>query len=239
MAAEDGVSVAYTVQGQGAPHLVFIHGWMCNQGYWSEQVDTFKDRHRVVTLDLAGHGASGSDRSEWTIAAFGADVKAVVEHLGLDRVILVGHSLGGPVALEAARLLPGRVVGVIGVDTLLDADFEWPEEQKTAFFADLQSDFPATCRTFVGSMFPQDADGELLSRIATDMCSGPADVGTAIMLQFPSYDMRTALSAAGVPIRCINAGMWPTNVEGNRRFAPDYDAVITGRGRSLPLSRGS
>ncbi len=71
--------------------------------------------------------------------AFGADVQAVVEYLGLEKVILVGHSMGGPVALEAARLMPDRVIGVIAVDALQDADCEPTTPEPKAIFSRLQN----------------------------------------------------------------------------------------------------
>jgi len=74
---------------------VFVHGWCCNLPFWDRQVDSFIPRYTVVTLDLAGHGASGQDRDRWTMPAFGQNVVGVVEDLGLDQVVLIGHSKGG------------------------------------------------------------------------------------------------------------------------------------------------
>ncbi len=223
--AGDGLPIVYTVTGHGAPALVFIHGWMCNQGFWAEQVDAFSAEHTVVTLDLPGHGASGKDRESWTLAAYGEDVKAVVDHLGLERVILIGHSMGGPVALEAARLMPQRVIGVVGVDTIQDVGWEWNPEEMNAFIAAMERDFPATCSDFVASMFLEDADPTLVERVRADMCTGQPDVGVALMKQFGAYDEAAALAAVHVPVRCLNSTMWPTNVEGNRACHEDFDVV--------------
>ena len=127
--APDGSKIAYEVAGTDAePALVFVHCWSCNRQFWREQVDAFTGSHRLVTLDLGGHGESSATRSAWSILELGADVKAVADHLGLDDMILVGHSMGGPVSLEAARLMPNRVRGLIAVDTLHDADLEYPPE---------------------------------------------------------------------------------------------------------------
>ena len=106
----DGLPIYYTVQGEGEPALVFVHGWCCDGGYWSEQLGRFAQRYKVVAVDLGGHGQSGLGRQTWTMEAFGEDVKSVVEKLGLTKAVLVGHSMGGKVIIEAARLMPGRVV---------------------------------------------------------------------------------------------------------------------------------
>ena len=101
--------IHYDVHGQGDRALVFVHCWSCDtRTYWQNQVDEFAKDFRVVTVDLGGHGQSGMNRKEWTMAAFGADVAAVVNKLDLKNIVLVGHSMGGPVCLEAARRLQGR-----------------------------------------------------------------------------------------------------------------------------------
>jgi pimeloyl-ACP methyl ester carboxylesterase len=91
----DGVPIHYDVQGTGALALVFVHGWCCDRHSWDRQVDAFAPSYTVVRLDLAGHGASGQARTQWTMAAFGQDVVAVVEQLRLVQVVLIGHSMGG------------------------------------------------------------------------------------------------------------------------------------------------
>ena len=225
--APDGVSIAYTVFGEGSPALVFIHGWMCDQTYWAAQAEAFSKTHTVVTIDLAGHGKSGMEREGWPLMALGADVEAVVEALDLDRVILIGHSMGGPVVLEAARLMPERVIGVVGVDTLQDADHTFDPEEVAPFLAAFESDFPGTCRGFVASMFPEGADPALVERIAADMSAGPPEIGIALMRRFIDYDAAAAFAAvpAAIPIRCINSTMNATNVENNRAYHEDFEMV--------------
>lgn len=124
----DGVTVRYDARGSGEPTLVLVHGWMNDRGIWGEHRTTLAQTHRVVALDLGGHGASGTDRSDWTIDAFGEDVVAVVDQLDLDRLVLVGFSMGGAVALEAAELLGGRVSGIVFVDTFHDPEARMTED---------------------------------------------------------------------------------------------------------------
>src|SRR5262245_45176120 len=72
--APDGVHVQYRVYGSGEPALLFIHGWSCDSNYWRAQVAAFRQRYTVITVDLAGHGGTDGNRSDWTIARFGQDV---------------------------------------------------------------------------------------------------------------------------------------------------------------------
>lgn len=115
--APDGVAIVYSAAGAGETALVFIHGGLADRGFWDGQLGAFAGCHRVIALDLPGHGESGTNRKKWGFPEFGADVRAVVDAEKLERVILFGNSLGGPVGIEAALLLPGRVLGVVGVDT--------------------------------------------------------------------------------------------------------------------------
>jgi len=84
------------MRGQGEPTIVFVHCWTCDHSFWDAQVDYFSRQYQVVWLDLAGHGESGSRRQHYTMQAFGEDVAAVINQVGARRVILVGHSMGGP-----------------------------------------------------------------------------------------------------------------------------------------------
>ena len=181
------------------------------------------------------------EREGWPLMAFGTDVETVVEALGLDRVILVGHSMGGPVVLEAARLMPDRVIGVIGVDTLQDADHRYDPEEVAPFLAAFENDFVGTCRGFVVSMFPgEGADPVLVERIAADMSEGPPEIGIALMRRFIDYDAATAFAAvpAAIPIRCINSTMNATNTEANRAYHEDFDFItMDGIGHFLMMER--
>ena len=224
--APDGVSIAYTVSGEGSPALVFIHGWMCDQSFWSEQFGEFSQSNTIVTIDIAGHGLSGTNREGWPLLAFGGDVRAVVEHLDLTDIVLIGHSMGGPVALEAARLMPNRTLGVIAVDSLQDADAKYDPDQIAGIFEAYEKDFIGTCLQFTSSMFVESADPELVDWVTSNMCDHSPEISIPLLREFVDYDLGQALAAVDVPVRYINAPMYPTNAEVNRTYQPDFDGVI-------------
>jgi pimeloyl-ACP methyl ester carboxylesterase len=184
----------------------------------------------VACLDLAGHGSSGAGRAAWSIEALAEDVATVVEALRLPRVVLVGHSMGGPVALAAARRLPGRVAGVVGVDTLHDADFRWPREAMEPVIAAFEADPAKTLRGFLPTMLAPGGDPALAEWLVGRALLADDRGTAALMRAFADLDTPALFREAGVPIRCINAkpGSIPmgmaTKVEANRRYA-DYDAV--------------
>jgi pimeloyl-ACP methyl ester carboxylesterase len=218
----DGTSIAYTDTGTGDGALVFVHCWSCDRSYWEAQVEDLARDYRVVTVDLAGHGDSGADRKDWTIEAFGHDVEAVVNALKLRTVVLIGHSMGGFVVIEAARLLPGRVIGLIGVDTLHDVEMKFPKDETERMVKGLERDFAGTCKPFVKSMFLESSEAELVTEVTDDMCSAPPPIAIASLRAATSYDAAAGLDAAKVPLRCINGTHIPTNVETNQKHTPSF-----------------
>jgi len=201
VASEDGVMIYYDVRGTGDKTLLFIHGWSCDRSYWDAQVEEFAKGYRVVTIDLGGHGQSGMARETWTMPAFGADVAAVVEKLDLSNIVMVGHSMGGAVIIEAARRLPGRVVALVGVDNFQDFSQSFTQEQINIFLAAFQADFTGTTDKFVRGMFPEGSDSVLVERIATDMTAAPPEVGVSAIAQTIGYDYRSALAEVRLPLR--------------------------------------
>ena len=218
-ASADGVAIAYEAHGAGTPALVFVHGWSCDRTYWKGQLEPLGRRYRVVAIDLAGHGESGTNRQAWTIAAFGADVAAVVEKLGLERVILVGHSMGGDVIVEAARRLRGRVAGLVWVDVYRKLDAPPTAERIEAFVAPFRADFTERTRAFVRGMFPATADKSLVEWIAADMSSAPKEIALAAMVSVFSNgrEMPAALAELKLPTIAINPDHPPTDFESLKR----------------------
>jgi pimeloyl-ACP methyl ester carboxylesterase len=230
----DGVTIRYYQAGAGTPALVFVHGWCADRSYWIAQMPHFTERYQVVTLDLAGHGESGLDREDWTMAAFGQDVAAVVDELDLAQVVLIGHSMGGPVVMEAARLMPDRVIGLVGVDNFHNMDETYSKGQFEEFLRPMRANFVEATDGFVRAMFPPSADSALVEQIAADISSAPRGVGIAAMEGFFLWfqaDFPGVSQGIMAPLHCINSDVYPTQVETNRRYFPSFRvSVMSGVG---------
>jgi len=107
------VHIDYRVYGHGDPAVVLVHGWASDANYWNAQLEALESRYTVVALNLAGHGASGNNRNDWSIANYAQDVAAVARQIPNPRLVLVGHSMGAAVSLAATPLIGTRVIGVI------------------------------------------------------------------------------------------------------------------------------
>jgi pimeloyl-ACP methyl ester carboxylesterase len=239
--ASDGLGLVCEVRGQGDTALIFLHGWCGDREYWKHQVGPFAADYRVVTLDQAGHGESGKDRKVWSAAGLAGDVEAVAKSLGLKRVILVGHSMGGPVALLAAKRMSGTVVAVVGVDSLHNAESQLPEEVRAKFLADFDTDFKGTMRLVVGGMVNEKTGAELKEWLVTRaQAQDPKMV--ALMRDLFGLDTVTAFKEAKVPLRCINSAggyqfFHATAVETNKKYAEFGAVTIEGVGHYPMLEK--
>jgi sigma-B regulation protein RsbQ len=225
--ASDGVPIHYSVQGKGDPALVFIHCWACNRHFWDNQVTEVSKTNRVVAIDLPGHGESGQGRKNWSVESYGDDVKTVVTKLSLKRVVLVGSSMGGPIALEATRRMPDRVVAIVPVDTLQNVEQKIPQEQLDAVFQQMQADFKgATTNLLNQFFFSPTTPAAVKERVINETISQKPEVVLPILKAVFSYDAAPGLREVKVPIRAINADRVPTDLIVNRKYAPQFDVVI-------------
>lgn len=119
-AAVDGAKVHWSSKGTAKQAVILVHGWTCDESSWDAQVPVLSQKYRVITLDLPGHGQSDPPKDgKFSMTGFARAVEAVRAEAKVDRVVLVGHSMGTPVIREYARLYPQHVAGLVPVDGLL------------------------------------------------------------------------------------------------------------------------
>jgi sigma-B regulation protein RsbQ len=119
-ATVDGLNVHSTTSGSGETTVVLVHGYTCDESTWSEQVPALAAKYRVITLDLPGHGKSDVPAVEkFSMDLFARAIEAVRADSRVDRVVLVGHSMGTPVILRYAKLYPQHIAALVLVDGLM------------------------------------------------------------------------------------------------------------------------
>ncbi len=232
-----GGEVAGEAAGEGSPALVLVHGWCCSRGHWDRVFGPLAGRRRVVALDLPGHGESSRERppGTWTIERLGEDVAAVVRRVTEGPVVLVGHSMGGPVSAEAAaRLGPGTCRAVVAVDAFHDVGRPFRGRAREKLLASYREDFAGTGRKIVPTIFPRGTDPGLVRRVTDEMVASDPAIAVALLEASFAHDQGEALrrlAALGIPVRAIQGTLAPTSVPGNRRFHPGFDAIVLeGRG---------
>jgi pimeloyl-ACP methyl ester carboxylesterase len=193
----DGVGLDYEEAGVGDPPLVFVHGLACHRGFWPEQLSHFSRRHRVLAVDLRGHGGSDAPEQRYTMQALADDVSWMCAELGVQRPVVVGHSLGGLIALELAASRPEQVRAAVLVDSVL-----LPTGDRTGFVRDLVAALRSgagtrALREYYTTFFGPDDDRARMEWILDEIVRTPAHVTSSIL-----EESRASWNDADALVRC-------------------------------------
>jgi pimeloyl-ACP methyl ester carboxylesterase len=224
----DSVHIEYRMWGHGEPAVVLIHGWACDWNYWKAQIEALESKYTVVALNLAGHGASERNRSDWTLGNYGEDVATVVRQLNNRQIILVGHSMGADVALEATRRIGDRVIGIIAVDSLKSIGLPpMPRREIERQLAPFKANFIETTRNYVTEkMFEKGANPVLVQKVAYDMSLEPPAVAVPSLESLLAFDFSTVLPDIHVPVLAINSDLGPTDEARIRKQLPGFKVAV-------------
>jgi pimeloyl-ACP methyl ester carboxylesterase len=217
----DGVALFYDEEGSGAPPMLFVHGWCCDHTYFAPQFEHFRRDHRCVAVDLRGHGRSDKPEQEYTMSGFADDLAWLCGQIGLAKPVVVGHSMGGVIALElAARSpdLPSAVVAVdspiIPPDALRAGVIELPLGLRSPAYREVAQQFVAN------ALFLPTDNAERKARIVEAMSSAPQHVMASAMEQIFAWDGEAAASKCTVPVLNLIAASPLTNVVRFQELCP-------------------
>jgi pimeloyl-ACP methyl ester carboxylesterase/predicted ester cyclase len=226
-----GLQIAYEDTGHPTrPPLVLIHGWLLKRADLAAVAQAFRTSHRVVSIDLPGHGESQvpEDESRLSIPSFAHDVAALCDELGLSGAALVGHSLGAAVAVDLAVRRPELAAAVVALDGVV----LMPSALLEGFaplLAALRS--PAWREALGGlltSTFLPTDDPDLLRSLLADIDQMPQHVAAAVAEQMTDWDAESAVAAlgrSGTPVLAVDA----TSLSDLERFATLAPQLAVGR----------
>jgi pimeloyl-ACP methyl ester carboxylesterase len=195
--------IHHVVSGSGRPPVVFVHGFGCAHGDWDAQVAHLASRHQVAAVDLRGHGASPGTAAECSIERYGADVADVMRALNLPPAVLVGHSMGCRVVVEAAMQAPLLTAGLV----LIDGSQFAPAMQSVLpdVFA-TPGGYADLVRRWFAEMFTAKSNATVVAAVAERAGRLPPAIGERLVTDMARYDVgRLATSLAGlcVPVMAI------------------------------------
>lgn len=197
--------IHHTRAGNGTPPIVFIHGFGCARSDWDPQVAHFSPRHATVAVDLGGHGTTPGGPEHRRIETHGADVAALMDALDLAPAVVVGHSMGCRVALEAAARAPGRTKALILVDGSRLGEAGSSAWKDRAATLDKMGYGPFVAAAF-GQMFGADFDKGKAKAIMDRAAARPADICGPLFVDIGRYDtenMDRMLDRVAVPLLAI------------------------------------
>ncbi len=246
-ASVDGLKVHYQSLGSGSPAVVFIHGWTCDLTFWRLNAPAIAAKHRVLLIDLPGHGRSDKPEVSYTLERFARGVDAVLRDAGVDRAVLVGHSMGGPVALKFYRLYPKKVVALVNVDSRFMPPPSDPAalEKAQAGFATFagrfrQPDYRTAMDKMINAMFVPATSAELRQEILSKMTATPQHVVASAMESLGEL-MSWKPEPVDMPALSIlakNPGLTPAFESYSRTIFPKLDyRVWDGVGHFLMMEK--
>lgn len=203
-----GTRLFYERAGYGNPPLVFVHGIACAHDDWQAQLDFFRPRQCVVVCDLRGHGASPGDPAQCNIETYGADVSALLDALELPPAILVGHSMGCRVVLQAYGDAPQRVAGLVLVEGSRVGTGDPQTAEQTIRQRIQMVGYPAFVQGIFAGMFLEGSDPAMKERILRRALALPQAIGAALLPRFFRWDaqsLEAALAKVAVPTLVIQS----------------------------------
>jgi pimeloyl-ACP methyl ester carboxylesterase len=203
----DGVKLFYEDTGSGDPPLLLVHGWTCNHTHWAGQVRHFGPRHRVITVDLRGHGRSDAPEQDYTHEGFAGDLAWLCDKLGVKRPVVIGHSMGGIVTLVMAATRPE----VVRAGVLVDSPFPpIPAGNQSRLASAIEAlsapDYLDFARGFIETMFSPLDDPARKRQIMEGMLSTPQHVMHGALKFHAATDTIAAAKACTQPMLVISAG---------------------------------
>jgi pimeloyl-ACP methyl ester carboxylesterase len=198
--------VHFVRAGKGAPPILFVHGFACGLGDWKFQFDFFSKTNQVVACDLRSHGQTPGRPQECSIEHYGGDVAALVNNLELHDVVLVGHSMGCRVVLEAARLVAKRVSRVVLVDGSRNATSDPDAAERAARETVARLGYPAFAEALFRQMFfrPSAQADAIVARAV----KSSAEFGPELWPRVTRWDagsMDAAFAAVRAPVLAIQS----------------------------------
>ena len=183
--------------GQGSLPVLLVHSLAGNAGQWTDQLGHLRRTRRAVAPDLRGHGRSEPPGDgDYSLAGMADDVAAVAETLGFQRFVLVGHSMGGGVALTYAGRHPDRVAGLVLLDPIGDGK-QIPPAEAQAFLAGIESNYDSTVQAYWTSI--AGPDSAIRERLLADLRSTHQAAVTAILREVMRFDPDPALARYAGP----------------------------------------
>jgi pimeloyl-ACP methyl ester carboxylesterase len=217
----EGVTLYFEEAGTGEAPIVLVHGWTCDHTYFAPQFEHFARDHRVVSVDLRGHGHSDKPEQDYTIAAFADDVAWLCGQLGLTKPVIIGHSMGGVIALEISARFPDLPSAVVLVDApvvppaaLVDGVRPLMEALRSPNYREAQRQFVAD------ALFLPGDDPQRKAQIVDAMSQAPQHVMASAFENIFSWDGEAAARGCTVPVLNICAAGPLTDLTRFRELCP-------------------
>jgi pimeloyl-ACP methyl ester carboxylesterase len=235
-ASADGLRIAFESEGIGSTAVIFIHGAFEDRSYFASQVNHMAQGRRVVALDLRGHGESDTP-ADVSVEAFAADVIGAAEESGVESAYIIGHSMGGVVALLVAEQRPELVSGI----GMLDGTILFPEAVRRQGLENLvpalETDhWLEALRGYFGRTFDPNDPPEVAARVMSDLALTNPKFARSLFTSLFATDFSNQLKNVRCPLLYVRAKA-PVDLPRLLELRPDaMVGQVVGSGHYLMLS---
>ena len=193
-------------EGKGPLAIVLVHGWTCSALFWRRQSSDFADAgYKVLSIDLPGHGKSDKPlKVEYSVPLFAQAVDAMMRDAHVRKAVIVGHSMGTPVAAQAVVDHPDKFVGLVDVDGAV-WKYSGPRTRPYPFAARLRADYLGVAGSAIEGMFTAATPAQLKEEIRERMLSTPGHVAASAMENLSETDVWTHMPTQ-LPVLAVVAG---------------------------------
>jgi len=223
--------------GDGSLPVVFVHSLAGNTQQWSAQLSHIRTTRRAIALDLRGHGQSSSpENGDYAIDAMAQDVQTVVDRLGIERFILVGHSMGGSVAGAYAGAYPERVAGLLLVDPSGDST-QMPVEEVQQYLGALESEAYLNVVEGYWSQILTGSTETTQAKVMQDLRDTPKATVVGVFKELFKYNPAPALERYNRPKLSVITSINETPFSVHNLVSNLPYKMITGTGHWLQLDK--
>ena len=199
--SSDQIRIAFTRRGTG-PAVIFLHGWMCNRSFWTDQIAALSSKYTCIAVDLPGHGESDVPEAPCTMALLARSVRELIEHLGISECVLVGHSMSGMVAQMLAVEGVPSMSALVLVTTIASAATEQLISKRIARDAESGS-FVEAFDKHVSGWFSADVEPATRAHAQQQMLKTPDAVALALVTDYWNFDFTGQLATINIPTLVI------------------------------------
>ena len=216
----DRVQLNYKIAGDARPAIILIHGWASRLDHWNPVASALARHHRVLRMDLRGHGRSEAPPDGYSMRQFADDVAALARSQRIRDAIVVGHSMGSTVALELARRHPRIARALVLVDGALD-QYSTARDVECSELWRMLTDTPydeAVIEAY-SQFFPDPRDADLATRVVRDAARTPEHAAIASWRASLTANIPAVANQVRQPVLYVNAS-------NNDRTAADVRAIL-------------
>lgn len=217
----DGVTLCFEEAGSGGPPLLLVHGWTCDHTYMAPQFAHFQKKHRVIAVDLRGHGQSDKPEQDYSVQSFADDLVWLCDQLHVQKPVVVGHSMGGVIAVGLAALFPDMPSAIVTLDSpivppqaIRDTIAPLITALKTPQYSEAQRQFVSA------ALFLPTDDPARKARILDDMSSAPQHVMSSAFEGSILYDTESMIQKCQVPFLALLAAQSLSDVPRLQKLCP-------------------